>query len=193
MEQASGKLTFDTDGRLKEQAVSKSSFSFTNGALPDQQIAFNFGKDKTAGGAGVEVTQYGTTSEAYKTIQDGYTAGTLAGLSFNDDGTLVSNYTNGESIILGQVATSKFESNEGLFKLGQNRYRESRMSGQATIGAPGSGGRGQVSAKTIEASKTDIASEFINLMGAQRTFQANSKVIGVADEMMQDIMNIKRG
>ena len=76
--------------------------------------------------------------------------------------------------------------------MGQNRFRESRMSGQATIGAPQSGGRGRLSAKSLESSTTDIANEFINLMTSQRNFQANSKVISTADEMMQEVLNLKR-
>lgn len=193
VEQAVGKLTFDTDGRLLEQTTDKSSFQFAKGALPDQKIEFNFGEDKKHGGSGLAVTQYGTNSEAYKTLQDGYTAGTLAGMTFNDDGMLTAIYSNGQNVNIAQLAMAKFENPEGLFKMGQNRYRESRLSGQPTIGAPRSGGRGQVTSKTIESSTTDIATEFINLMNAQRNFQANSKIISVSDEMMQEVLNLKRG
>lgn len=193
MEQASGTLKFDTDGRLLEQNTDKSAFNFVGGALPDQEIQFNFGDDKSKGGTGLQVTQYGTQSEAYKQLQDGYSAGTLAGLTFNDDGILSAVYSNGQSVNLSQIAMSKFENNEGLFKAGQNRYRESRNSGAPTIGAPQSGGRGSLASKALEASTTDIANEFINLMSAQRNFQANAKVISTADEMMQDVLNIKRG
>ena len=93
---------------------------------------------------------------------------------------------------LAQVALAKFENPEGLFKMGQNRFRESRLSGAGTIGAPRAGGRGAISAKTIESSTTDIANEFINLMQAQRNFQANAKVISTSDEMMQEIIQLKR-
>lgn len=192
VEQASGRLRFSTDGRLQEHDVSKSTFNFNKGALPDQEIRFNFGETVAEGGDGLQLTQYGSNSEAYKTIQDGYTTGTLAGLSFSDDGMLVAAYTNGANINLAQIALAKFENPEGMFKMGQNRFRESRLSGQATIGQPGSGGRGTISSKTIESSTTDIANEFINLMQAQRNFQANSKVISVADDMMQEVINLKR-
>ena len=144
------------------------------------------------GGAGTQVTQFGTHSENYKTIQDGYTAGSLAGMTFNDDGTLTAVYTNGENVNIAQIALSKFENPEGLFKMGQNRFRESRSSGQGTIGAPQAGGRGRISSKTLEASTTDIANEFINLIQAQRNFQANSKVISTSDEMLQEVLNLKR-
>jgi flagellar hook protein FlgE len=186
-------LTFDTDGKLKQHSVGKNSFQFNKGAQPDQAIDFNFGTDKQNGGDGTQVTMFGTASEAYKTTQDGYTAGTLSGLTFNDDGSLAAVYSNGQNVTLAQVALAKFENPEGLFKMGQNRYRESRLSGSPTIGAPGQGGRGTITAKTIEGSTTDIASEFINLMNAQRNFQADTKVISVSDEMMQDVLNLKRG
>lgn len=192
VECARGRLIFDTDGRLKDQVLEKSNFNFSKGALPDQYIRFDFGDDKNHGGQGLSVTQYGTSSETYKTNQDGYTAGTLAGMTFNDDGILTAVYTNGENINLAQVTLAKFENPESLFKMGQNRFRESRLSGQATIGAPQLGGRGRISSKTIEASTTDIASEFINLMQAQRNFQANSKVISTSDEMLHEILNLKR-
>ncbi|OFZ78280.1 MAG: flagellar hook protein [Bdellovibrionales bacterium RIFOXYD1_FULL_53_11] len=192
VEQANGRLTFDTDGRLLEQVIDKSSFNFNKGAQPDQYIHFDFGADKKNGGAGLQVTQYGTASEAYKTLQDGCTAGTLAGLTFNDDGVLAAIYSNGETVNLAQLALAKFENPEGLFKAGQNRYRESRLAGQATIGAPQTGGRGQIASKTLESSTTDIANEFINLMSSQRNFQANSRVISVADDMMQEVLNLKK-
>lgn len=192
VECARGRLFYDHDGRLREQVIDKSSFNFNKGALPDQFIKFDFGEDKQHGGQGLQVTQYGTHSEAYKTQQDGYTAGSLAGMTFNDDGTLTAIYTNGENMNIGQVALAKFENPEGLFKMGQNRFRESRLSGQATIGAPQAGGRGRISSKTIEASTTDIANEFINLIQSQRNFQANSKVISTSDEMLQEILNLKR-
>jgi len=192
IEQASGQLVFSDDGRLQETVVNDSTFSF-KGALQEQQINFSFGKSKSQGGDGLQVTQYGTDSEAYKTIQDGYTAGTLAGLTFDDDGSLSAIYTNGETQRLAQLVLARFENPEGLFKTGQNRFKESRLSGQPTVGAPQSGGRGRVSSKTIESSTTDIAEEFINLMGAQRNFQANTRVIQTADQMMQEVLNIGRG
>jgi flagellar hook protein FlgE len=190
--QAEGTLTFDTDGRLKAQNTDKSSFSFNKGAIPDQEIKFNFGNDKEKGGGGLEVTQYGTASEAYKTIQDGYTAGTLTGMTFSDDGSLAAMYTNGQNVNVAKIALAKLENPEGMFKVGGNRFRESRLSGQPTIGGPNSGGRGGIQSKSLESSTTDIATEFINLMTAQRSFQANSKVISTADEMMQEVLNLKR-
>lgn len=192
IEQASGKLKFAEDGKLQEQSVSKSSFNFNKGAKSDMKVEFNFGKDLKSGGDGLQLTQYGTNSEAYKTTQDGYQSGTLSSLRFDEDGKLSALYSNGEVVALAQVALAKFENPEDLVKAGGNKYKESRLSGQPTVGAALSGGRGSISSKTLESSTTDIANEFINLMTAQRNFQANSKVIGVADDLMGEVINIKR-
>ncbi len=192
VQQASGKITFDDNGRLAEQSTNDSSFSFNKGSKADQKVEFNFGKDIKSGGDGLQLTQYGSNSEAYKTIQNGYASGTLGSLKFEDDGSLVAYYTNGETIKVAQVALAKFESPEDLLKMGGNKFKETRGSGQPTIGAPNAGGRGQISSKALEASTTDIANEFINLMQAQRNFQANSKVIGVGDELLGEVINLKR-
>ncbi|MBI3558120.1 MAG: flagellar hook protein FlgE [Deltaproteobacteria bacterium] len=192
VESANGVLKFSPDGRLQESTVGKNEFNFNKGARPGQKINFDFGKTIAEGGTGLQSTQYGTNSDLYKHVQDGYTAGTVAGLSFSEDGTLSAIYTNGETINLAQVAVAKFENNEALFKAGQNRFRESKNSGQAFIGKPGEGGRGRISPKAMESSTTDIASEFINLMTTQRTFQANAKSVTVADELMQEVLNMRR-
>lgn len=191
-EGAVGTLTFTDDGRLSDVKESKNQFDFNKGAKPGQKITLNFGKTIKEGGDGLQTTQYGTNSDLYKHVQDGYTAGTVAGLSFNDDGVLSAIYTNGEVQNLAQVAVAKFENNEGLFKMGGNRFRESRNSGQPFLGKPGEGGRGRVVPKTIEQSTTDIANEFINLIQTQRNFQANSRVITTADELLQEVINMKR-
>ncbi len=191
VQQASGKLRFSDEGRLESQSCD-SAFSFNKGSKADQKIEFDFGKDLKSGGDGLQMTQYGSNSEAYKTIQNGYTSGSVGSLKFEDDGRLVAVYTNGETVSVGQIAIAKFESPEDLLKAGGNKFKETRNSGQPTIGTPLSGGRGQVSSKTLEASTTDIASEFINLMTAQRNFQANSKVISTGDELLGEVINLKR-
>ncbi len=99
---------------------------------------------------------------------------------------------NGVMRDIAQVSVAKFENNEGLFKMGKNLFKETRKSGQAAVGKPGADGRGDIMAKSIELSNVDIADEFINLMNAQRNFQANTKTITTADQMLQEVLNIKR-
>jgi flagellar hook protein FlgE len=193
VQQASGKLVFNEEGKLQEQSMDSSSFNFGKGSKADQKVEFNFGKAIKDGGDGLAVTQYGANSEAYKTIQNGYSSGSIGALRFDDDGKLIAQYTNGEEVSIAQVALAKFESPEDLLKVGGNKFKETRNSGQATVGAPNAGGRGTISSKALEASTTDIANEFINLMTAQRNFQANSKVIGVGDELLGEVINLKRG
>jgi flagellar hook protein FlgE len=193
VEMAKGELKYSPKGLLQEETSSSSSFNFNNGAAAGQEIKFNFGESIAEGGSGKDAsTQYGSDSSVAKHTQDGASAATLSSLSFNDAGLLMAAYNNGETREIAQVAVSKFENNEGLFKMGKNMYKETKKSGQGALGKPGKDGRANVQAKSIELSNVDIASEFINMMNAQRNFQANTKTITTTDQMLQEILNIKR-
>ncbi len=193
VEMANGKMKFNQKGQLEEEIPGTNSFNFNKGALPNQQITFNFGETIKEGGTGLDAaTQYGSKSSVSRHSQDGASAATLSSMSFNDAGVLTAVYDNGLQRELGQVAVAKFENNEGLFKTGKNLFKETRKSGQAALGKPGSDGRGEVLAKSIEQSNVDIAGEFINLMAAQRNFQANTRTITTSDQMLQEVLNIKR-
>jgi flagellar hook protein FlgE len=193
VEMANGTLKFNQKGLLEEEVKGMNAFNFNKGALAGQQIDFDFGESIKDGGTGLDAaTQFGSKSTVARHSQDGSSAATLASMSFNDDGVLTAVYDNGVQRELGQVAIAKFENNEGLFKTGKNLFKETRKSGQAALGKPGADGRGEVLAKSIEQSNVDIASEFINLMGAQRNFQANTRTITTSDQMLQEVLNIKR-
>lgn len=193
IEMANGSLKFDQKGVLQEEVSGNNAFNFNNGALAGQKINFNFGESIKEGGTGLDAaTQFGSKSSVARHSQDGASAATLSSMSFNDDGVLTAVYDNGVQRELGQVAIAKFENNEGLFKTGKNLFKETRKSGQAAMGKPGADGRGEVLAKSIEQSNVDIANEFINLMAAQRNFQANTKTITTSDQMLQEVLNIKR-
>lgn len=192
-EMANGQLKFNAKGVLEEEIPGLNSFNFNKGAAPGQQITLNFGKTIKEGGTGLDAsTQYGSKSSIARHSQDGSSAATLASMSFNDEGILTAVYDNGVQRELGQVAVAKFENNEGLFKTGKNLFKETRKSGQAAMGKPGADGRGEVLAKSIEQSNVDIANEFIGLMAAQRNFQANTRTITTSDQMLQEVLNIKR-
>jgi flagellar hook protein FlgE len=193
MEMANGKLKFDQKGMLQDEIPGTNAFNFNKGALAGQKINFDFGTSIKEGGTGLDAaTQFGSKSTVARHSQDGSSAATLSSMSFNDDGVLTAVYDNGVQRELGQVAVSKFENNEGLFKTGKNLFKETRKSGQAAVGKPGADGRGDILAKSIEQSNVDIANEFINLMAAQRNFQANTKTITTSDQMLQEVLNIKR-
>lgn len=193
VEMGKGRLQFNNKGELQEEVVELNSFNFNNGAAPNQQIEFNFGESLAEGGDGKDAaTQFGSESSVARHTQDGASAATLASLSFNDKGILTAAYDNGAQRDIAQVAIAKFENNEGLFKMGKNLFKETRKSGQGALGKPGNDGRGEVLAKSIELSNVDIADEFINLMNAQRNFQANTRTITTSDQMLQEVLNIKR-
>ncbi len=189
-----GRLTFTPQGLLNTEEVLSKNFSFNNGAAANQDIVIDFGESIiTDGGTGLKASkQYGAKSDLISWSQDGAAAGRLTGLSFDDTGVLTAMYSNGETQDMYQIGLAKFQSPEGLFKSGANKLRESRESGAAAIGKPANGGRGQVFAKAIERSTTDIAKEFVNMIQYQRNFQANAKGISTADEMLAEVINMKR-
>lgn len=193
VEMATGTLQFNDKGQLQQEIEGNNSFNFNKGAAPDQKIVFDFGKSMSEGGNGLNIaTQYGSESSVSRHTQDGSSAATLTSLSFNDKGILTAVYNNGSSKDLGQMSIAKFENNEGLFKVGKNLLKESKSSGQAAFGKPVEGGRGEVLSKSIELSNVDLASEFVGLMTTQRNFQANAKTIKTADQMLEEVINIKR-
>ncbi len=193
VEMASGSLKFNQKGVLEEEVEKNNSFNFNKGAAQGQKIAFDFGKSVKEGGTGLEAsTQFGSKSTVARHTQDGSSAATLASMSFNDDGVLTAVYDNGVQRDIGQIAIAKFEDNEGLFKTGKNLFKETRRSGQAALGKPGADGRGEVVSKSIELSNVDVANEFISMMAAQRNFQANTRTLTTSDQMLQEVLNIKR-
>jgi flagellar hook protein FlgE len=192
VEMANGSLKFNAKGVLEEEVPGLNSFNF-KGAQGGQKIAIDFGKSTKEGGNGTDcATQFGSKSSVARHNQDGSSAGTLTSMAFNEEGILTAVYDNGIHRELSQIAIAKFENNEGLFKMGKNLFRETRHSGQAALGKPGADGRGDVVSKSIENSNVDIANEFINLMAAQRNFQANTRTITTSDQMLQEVLNIKR-
>jgi flagellar hook protein FlgE len=113
-------------------------------------------------------------------------------LSFNDEGILTAIYSNGQAHDLSQIALAKFENPEALFKIGNNRFKESTDSGTASVGAPGTAGRGKLLAKALERSTVDLATEFVNMIQNQRSFQANAKTITTTDELLNEVIQLKR-
>lgn len=188
------KLTFTVDGKLDTETISKQAFNFTGGALQNQQIKIDFGDSITTDkGKGLNGTkQYGKESDLISWRQDGAAAGTITNMSFNDEGVLTALYTNGQAQDLGQISLAKFENPEALFKVGNNRLKESRDSGAGAIGKARHAGRGQLFAKSLERSTVDLATEFVNLIQNQRGFQANAKTITTTDELLNEVIQLKR-
>jgi flagellar hook protein FlgE len=114
----------------------------------------------------------------------------LSGVQVGQDGTINGVYTNGQSIPVAQLAIAKFPSDQGLAAAGGGVWSATTNSGQAALGAAGSAGRGAIVSGSLEQSNVDIASQFVDLIAHQRGFQASSKTITTADQMLQDLMQI---
>ena len=139
-----------------------------------------------------KITQFGSSNTLTAVSQNGAAAGTLESFTLGADGIVTGVYSNGTRQSIGQVAIATFNNPGGLEKAGNSAYVASSNSGLAQIGAPGTGGRGQLIGGALEMSNVDLASEFTNLIIAQRGFQANSKIITASDEILQDLVNLKR-
>ncbi|MBE2252101.1 MAG: flagellar hook protein FlgE [Myxococcus sp.] len=190
---ATGTATFDTQGRL-DTVTQTANFNPLNAVNP-QPLTFDFGDDLASGGTGLNgVVQNvgGNGSELTFTSQDGNSAGSLASIQINNKGEVLGAFTNGSTRILGQVAVADFEAADKLTRIGGNLLAESSDSGQPTIGAPAEGGRASIAAGALEQSNVDLANEFVRMIAAQRGFQANSKTITTADQLLGELMQLKR-
>lgn len=189
-----GQITFTVDGKLDTETQTVSAFNFKGGSLQNQQVKIDFGDSITTDkGLGMDGSkQYGKESDLITWKQDGSAAGTINNLSFNDEGVLTALYSNGETQDIAQIALAKFENPESMFKVGNNRLKEARDSGAPALGAPGRAGRGKIFAKSLERSTVDLAMEFVNLIQNQRGFQANAKTITTTDELLGEVIQLKR-
>lgn len=190
---ASGALTFTSDGALQDNVPgSGGTVDFVN-ATPGQAFTFDFGTPIAAGGTGTDgIVQYDGESVLNGQSQDGYSSGSIQGVQIDGNGTIMGVYDNGQQIPVAQLAVAKFTSNDGLNRNGHNLWSASLASGDALLGAAGTGGRGAVVSGALEQSNVDIASQFVEMIAHQRAFQANSKTITTADEMLQEIVQLKR-
>ncbi len=186
-----GTLTFATDGTLTSPSTNV-SFDLTglgDGAADMTGLTWKL-FDPTSGAS--SLTQMSADSDTPATGQDGYGSGMLQSFAIGSDGTIQGTFSNGKTSVIGQIAIASFPNVQGLMKTGQNAYSATLASGQAAIGAPGSGGRGTLDGGALELSNVDMATEFSNLIVAQRGYEANAKVITTFDEITQDTINLKR-
>ena len=139
-----------------------------------------------------EVTQYGGASTVEATGQDGFALGSLQSFTLGNDGTVTGVYSNGLRQPLGRLALASFNNPGGLEKAGNSSFRVGDNSGNAMVGLAGVAGRGVLNSGALEMSNVDLAEEFTGLIVAQRGFQANSRVITASDEILQDLVNLKR-
>ena len=137
-------------------------------------------------------TQYASSSTTIYQTQDGYGTGFLENISVGTDGVMVGHYSNGQILNLFRVGIAKFNNQQALSKVGGNLWTATRDSGDAITGHPGENGLGRVSSNSLEQSNVDIAAEFVKMITTERGFQANSRIITTVDNMLQELINLKR-
>jgi len=176
-------LTFDSSGALTAPAGGIAALAaFTP---PGGGAAMNVNMDLNG------TTQYGADFAVNNLTQDGYTSGRLAGVDIDSEGVVFARYTNGKSSALGKVALAKFNNNQGLRQIGDTSWTESFASGTAQLGEAGTSSFGQIQSGALEASNVDVAEQLVNLITAQRNFQANAQVIQTGDQITQAIINLR--
>jgi flagellar hook protein FlgE len=179
----SGTMTFNTTGGLTTPVTLTTfpaALAWANGADQTQQVDFD-----------MQTTQYASDFVVNSQSQDGYSSGTLVSLDIDSEGIIYGKYSNGEPRALAQIALSTFNNPGGLTKKGSNMWAATNNSGPPVIGTVGSG-VGKLFTNSLEQSNVDLAQEFVRMITVQRGFQANSKIITTTDEMMSDLINLKR-
>ncbi|MFI5309611.1 MAG: flagellar hook protein FlgE [Gemmatimonadales bacterium] len=180
----SGTFTFASDGTLQAPALQTISLS------PPGADPMTISVDP---GTGVDgITQFSGTSTAVLRDQNGYTSGTLQNFSIDRAGTVTGAFTNGVNVPLAQIVLADFNNPAGLLRIGDNMYQESGNSGGAVLGYALEGSQSTLTSGALEMSNVDLAQEFTEMIVAERGFQANSKVITTSDELLQDLVNLKR-
>ncbi|MBU1396774.1 MAG: flagellar hook protein FlgE [Gammaproteobacteria bacterium] len=136
-------------------------------------------------------TQFGSAFSVNTMNQDGFTSGRLAGFNIGADGMILGRYTNGQSAVLGQVVLASFANPNGLNPLGNNMWSETSASGVPLVGVPSSGSLGVLQSSAVEDSNVDLTAELVNLITAQRVYQANAQTIKAQDAVLQTLVNLR--
>lgn len=178
---AVGTIAFSSAGALISGSPVAISVPATTGASTPFTVNMDY--------AGT--TQFGSTFSVNSMKQDGFTSGKLNGFNTSGDGTIVGRYTNGQSAVLGQVVLSNFSNPNGLQPLGNNVWAETANSGQPLVGTPGSGPLGVLQSSATEDSNVDLTAELVNMITAQRNYQANAQTIKTQDQVMQTLVNLR--
>ena len=178
-------LVFDTNGYITSPANGLVDYpNIPAGVLGTGAGAMAITMDMS------NTTQFGSAFGVTSLAQDGYASGQLNDIDIDEEGVVFARYTNGQSNVLGQVALANFTNPQGLRQLGDTSWAESTESGPVVLGAAGTGGMGLMQSGALESSNVDIASQLVNLILAQRNFQANAQVISTNDTVTQTIINI---
>jgi flagellar hook protein FlgE len=175
-------LVFNTSGVLTGGGAQTFSLPITGGAATPLSVAMDFST----------ITQYGAASNLTDQTQDGFTSGSFQKLSVDSLGRVLAQFSNGQTRTLAQVVLNRFTNPNGLTRAGENGFAETIDSGAPLAGAPTNNGLGRLISQTIEQSNVDLGKEFVDMIITQRAFQANSRAITTTDEMLQELVNLKR-
>jgi len=172
------------------------SFNALGAITGGSPVAVNFTPSGGAAAMNMSIdfnntSQYGSPFSVNGLSQDGFATGRLSGIDFSDTGVITSRFTNGQSRTLGQIAVATFNNPQGLRQMGDTSWSESFDSGAPLVGSPGSGAAGLIESGALEGSNVDLTEELVNMITAQRNFQANAQVITTADTVTQTIINIR--
>ncbi|MDR2662744.1 MAG: flagellar hook protein FlgE [Treponema sp.] len=160
-----------------------------DGAPVRQELTLNLGE---VGGYTRAVTQFAEQSSTKVNEQDGYPMGYMDNFKIDQNGIITGVFSNGTNRVLGQVALASFPNQGGLEKAGENTFVQSTNSGIANIGPARAAGKGYIQAGTLEMSNVDLADQFVDMIVTQRGFQANSRTIQTADQLLQELLTLKR-
>jgi len=166
--------------------------NFASLGAPDSQILLDFTGQAMGVSPTDAITQFGSSFTTKEYFQDGYRMGVLQDYSVGSDGVIRGVYDNGQTQSLYTIALAVFSNPSGLEKMGSGAYRDTANSGIPQILKPMEGGAGNLAGKSLEASNVDLTSEFVNLIKAQRGFQASARVITTSDQILEELMNLKR-
>lgn len=186
-----GTITFNSDGSLKSFAYDEGATSFkfdpNNGA---ETVTIDFEMGTVGGFDGV--TQFAAPTTVVASGQDGYGMGTLSRVSFDNTGLITGQFSNGVNKTLGQIILADFSNRAGLSRVGDNLFEATANSGPALKGVAGTTVNGSIASGYLEMSNVDLAQEFVNMIITQRGFQANARVITTTDDLLTELVNLKR-
>lgn len=175
-------LNFDSNGMLDEPGSTFETYQFTPGGGANP-LSFAIDFDGT--------TQFGNDFAMDALNQNGHSAGALVGISIDETGAVIGNYANEQTQVLGTIALANFRNPEGLKPVGDNAWVESSSSGQPLLGLASTGMFGSLESGVVETSNVELTSELVNLIIAQRNYQANTQTIKVQDEVLQSAVNLR--
>ena len=187
-----GQITFDNNGNIVGPAATPPATGFTlpltvTPTPPNPNNLPTYTVDINLDG----VTQFGTKFAVSELTQDGYTSGELTGINIGNDGVIMTRYSNGVTRSEGQFALASFRNTQGLSEIGGNNWVETYASGQPVYGAPTDGAFGALRSGALEDSNVDLTAELVNMMTAQRAYQANAQTIKTQDQVMSTLVNLR--